>query len=187
MRSDTAARAPRRFLFAVKASRFLTHMKKLKDPHDPLDRFYGRVHELGPKLGPVLYQLPPRWKPNTERLAAFLDALPASPPQAMEFRESAWYSDAVLGMLERSGVALCLHDMPGSASPRLSIGPIVYVRFHGAEAKYRGGYPKGVLEDWADFLLESVRQGRHAYVYFNNDVGGDAPRDAMTLRELLKG
>src|SRR4051812_14193972 len=109
-------RAPAGVLFAVKASRDLTHMKKLNDPEEPLQRFFENAAPLGPTLGPVLYQLPPRWGVDVERLRAFLAALPRRVRHVIEFREPSWYTPEVLDLLERHRVALCLHDMMGSAS-----------------------------------------------------------------------
>jgi uncharacterized protein YecE (DUF72 family) len=177
-------RAPAQFVYAVKASRFLTHMKKLKDPAEPLERFFSRARQLGPAFGPVLYQLPPRWPVNVERLHAFLEMLPRRRPQAIEFREPSWYSDEVFALLERYDVALCLHDMPGSASERLAIGPFIYVRFHGT-TRYGGRYDDGTLESWAEWLAPKIKERLPVYAYFNNDVGGHAPRDATRLREVI--
>ncbi len=109
-------RAPRGFLFAVKASRYLTHMKKLKDPEPPLELFFSRARELGPALGPVLYQLPPRWPVNVDRLKVFLAALPPGVAHVIEFRNASWYTPEVFWLLGSFQVALCLHDMPGSAT-----------------------------------------------------------------------
>src|SRR4051812_33478993 len=120
-------RAPRGFTYSVKASRFLTHMKKLKDPEEPLHRFFTRADCLGRTLGPVLFQLPPNWPVNVERLRVFLNALPRRYRHVIEFRDPTWYSDAVLAMLEKHRVGLCLHDMAGSASARIVVGPLVYV------------------------------------------------------------
>lgn len=181
-----AERAPMRFEFAVKASRFLTHMKKLKDPEEPLDRLFTRMRPLGKHLGPVLYQLPPGWKLDRERLEHFLQALPKGVRHVMEFREPSWYADDVLRTLERYRVALCLHDMRGSATGRERIGPIVYVRFHGASGHYQGAYSEERLQSWADWLHEQRQQGSDVYAYFNNDVGGHAPRDAVKLRGFLE-
>jgi uncharacterized protein YecE (DUF72 family) len=177
-------RVPMGFLFAVKASRFLTHMKKLKDPEEPLDRFYTRARALGRAFGPVLYQLPPRWPVNVERLEAFLRALPRRRQHAIEFREPSWYCDAVFALLDRYRVALCLHDMAGSASGRLRVGPFVYVRFHGS-AKYSGAYEPAALDRWAEWLAAHAGAGTPVFAYFNNDVGGHAPRDAAYLRTAL--
>ena len=159
-------RAPAGFLFAVKASRFLTHMKKLKDPEEPIARFFSRAARLGRSLGPVLYQLPPRWPLNLERLQVFLDALPRRRRHVIEFREPSWYDDRVFALLEQHGVALCLHDMRGSASGRLSIGPFVYARFHGP-SKYSGSYSHAALEEWADWLAERAAEGKRVFAYFN--------------------
>jgi uncharacterized protein YecE (DUF72 family) len=176
-------RAPARFIFAVKASRFLTHMKKLKDPAEPLDRLFSRARHLGRTLGPILYQLPPRWPVNVDRLAAFLKALPPRRRHAIEFRDPSWYRDDVFALLEKRGVALCLHDMQGSASGKADIGPFVYVRFHGT-TKYGGRYDDRTLEAWAEWLAEQARE-RPVYAYFNNDTGGHAPRDAARLRKAI--
>src|SRR3954462_9671522 len=131
-------RVPSRFLFAVKASRYLTHMKKLKDPDEPLEKIFSRASELQHKLGPVLYQLPPQFQLNMERMTAFLDALPSSRrlKHAIEFRHPSWYTDEVMGALDRYNVAMCLHDMRGSETPRESVAGFVYVRFHGATGRY---------------------------------------------------
>jgi uncharacterized protein YecE (DUF72 family) len=180
-----AARAPARFLFAVKASRFLTHMKKLKEPEEPLDRLFTRMRPLVRHLGPVLYQLPPGWKCDAARLEHFLQALPKGVRHVLEFRDPSWYGDGIMALLEQFGVALCLHDMRGSASERARVGPFVYVRFHGAAGNYGGGYSEARLSGWADWLNVERAAGADVYAYFNNDVGGHAPRDARTLRRLM--
>lgn len=188
--ADTFARwrerAPMRFLFAVKASRFLTHMKKLKDPEEPIERLFSRMRSLGRHLGPVLYQLPPGFKRDPGRLEHFLHALPRDAKHVMEFRDPSWYADDVSELLERYGVARCLHDMKGSATGRERIGPFVYVRFHGASGTYSGGYPADRLARWAEWLSRQRAKGCDLFAYFNNDVGGHAPRDAVTLRGLLE-
>ena len=181
-----AERAPMRFLFAVKASRFLTHMKKLKYPEEPLARLFGRMQPLGRHLGPVLYQLPPGWKLDKARLEHFLQVLPRGVKHVVEFREPSWYGDDVSALLDRYRVARCLHDMKGSATGMERVGPFVYVRFHGPSGTYTGAYPEDRLERWAEWLHEQRRAGVPVYAYFNNDVGGHAPRDAVTLRRLLE-
>jgi uncharacterized protein YecE (DUF72 family) len=176
------SRTPASFLFAVKASRFLTHMKKLKDPEEPVERLFSRAVELRSKLGPVLYQLPKQMSKNIERLAAFLEILPARVKHVIEFREPSWYDQDVMQLLRRHNVALCIHDMGGSASPRTLTARFTYLRFHGATGRYNGAYPKDVLEDWAAWLVSA---NVPAFVYFNNDIGGHAPRDARMLVDLL--
>lgn len=181
-----ARRVPARFEFAVKASRFLTHMKKLKDPEEPIARLFSRMRALGVHLGPVLYQLPPGWKVDVARFSYFLDALPRGARHAVEFRDPSWYTPAIFRLMDRRRVALCLHDMQGSATERARVGPFIYVRFHGATGKYGGGYSEERLDGWAEWLRAHREAGCDVYAYFNNDVGGHAPRDAVTLRRLLE-
>lgn len=181
-----ATRAPHGFLYAVKASRFLTHMKKLKEPEEPLRRLFSRMAPLSTHRGPVLYQLPPGWKLDYARLEYFLQVLPKGFRHVLEFRDPSWYADTVLTLLEQHGVALCLHDMRGSATGRERIGPFVYVRFHGATGNYGGGYPDRRLAEWANWLRHCRRTNIEIYAYFNNDVGGHAPRNALTLRRMME-
>lgn len=177
-------RAPPGFLYAVKASRFLTHMKKLKEPVEPLHRLLSRARRLQRTFGPVLYQLPPRWKVNLERLTTFVRALPKRRQHVIEFRDPSWYCDDVFTLLDRAGVTLCLHDMAGSRTGKMLIGPLVYVRFHGPH-KYSGRYEDRVLDDWAEWLAMQGRHGRQVFAYFNNDEGGQAPHDAIRLRSAI--
>jgi uncharacterized protein YecE (DUF72 family) len=179
-------RVPARFLYAVKASRYLTHLKRLREPHEPLDRLWTRARKLDRHLGPMLYQLPPRWKTDVDRLREFVAALPPRRLHAIEFRDPSWYDPDVYEVLTSGKVALCLHDMPGSATKPERVGPFVYVRFHGAAGKYRGGYPGQTLSAWARMLRAWADDGLRCFVYFNNDVGGHAPRDAVTLRDLVE-
>ena len=176
------ARTQKPFLFAVKASRFLTHMKKLKDPEEPVERLFSRARELRSKLGPVLYQLPKQMPKNIDRLSAFLEVLPQRVKHAVEFRHPSWYDDDVMRLLRRHNVALCLHDMPGSETRRMLTARFAYVRFHGATGRYNGAYPDTALAEWAQWLITNDAP---AFVYFNNDIGGHAPRDAKRLVELL--
>ena len=180
-----ARRAPEGFVFAVKASRYLTHVRRLREPEEPLERLWTRARRLGGHLGPVLYQLPPRWRPNRERLAAFLAALPRSEPQAIEIRDRRWYGQALSTKLERAGVALCLHDMTGSATRPERVGPFVYVRFHGSGAKYGGRYTPQRLSAWAARMAEWASAGWPVWAYFNNDIDGHAVEDADRLRVLV--
>jgi uncharacterized protein YecE (DUF72 family) len=181
-----ADRAPARFLFAVKASRFLTHMKKLKDPEEPIARLFSRLRALREHLGPVLYQLPPGWKLDRARLEHFLQVLPGDVRHVLEFRDPSWYAADVLALMEERGVGLCLHDMQGSATGRQRVGPFVYLRFHGASGTYSGSYPDDRLRGWAEWIREQLAGGTDVYAYFNNDVGGHAPRNALTLRGFVE-
>jgi uncharacterized protein YecE (DUF72 family) len=183
---------PPGFVMAVKASRFLTHMKKLRDPAEPLERLMTRAAELGPRLGPILYQLPGQLHLDLERLETFLRALPARVPgvakrlrHVLEFRHPSWYVGETYQLLERHGVALCLHDMAGSEITTPWVGPFSYVRFHGAVGKYYGSYETATLRGWADRLSEQAAAGRDAYAFFNNDPEAIATLNAQTLRQLL--
>jgi len=179
-----AEQAPHDFRYAVKASRYLTHLKRLREPGEPLERLWTRALRLGVHLGPMLYQLPPRWKPNPERLSTFLAAVPRDRPQTIEFRDRRWYRPDMIGLLTTSPVALCLHDMPGSAW-RTPIGPLVYVRFHGAGERYGGSYSPQALTAWADRIAGWSRAGIPVWAYFNNDGDANAVRDAVRLRDLV--
>jgi uncharacterized protein YecE (DUF72 family) len=171
---------PEGFCFAVKGSRFITHMKKLLEPEHALDNLLARAVVLGEKLGPVLFQLPPRWRFNPERLDAFLSALPAFHRYVFEFREPSWYHPEAYAILRRHRAALCLHDMAGQ-SPQELTADWTYLRFHGAEGRYHGGYSRETLDRWAKTLSEWARRGLDVYAYFNNDAFGQAIVDARTL------
>ncbi len=177
-----ARQAPPGFLYAVKVNRFITHMKKLKDPEGPLRNFITRMQALGDHLGPLLYQLPPHWPCNRERFRTFLNALPSDLTHVFEFRHPSWLNDQIFADLDSHGASLCVHDMAGIDVPRLAIGPVVYVRFHGSGAKYGGGYPQATLQSWAQWLTQQAAKGRAAYAYFNNDVEAHAVFDAQILR-----
>jgi uncharacterized protein YecE (DUF72 family) len=178
--------APPGFCYAVKANRFLTQAKKLKDCEEPLARQMASFNALKPALGPILYQLPPRFHLNLERLESFLALLPRDVTNVFEFREPSWYTDATFALLERYGASLCAHDMPGSKSPRVAVGPIAYVRFHGGLSKYYGRYSDEALLGWTDWIMEQARSGRAVWGYFNNDPEAHAIHDAQTLRAMVR-
>jgi uncharacterized protein YecE (DUF72 family) len=187
--ADTFARwgqrVPSGFRFAIKASRYLTHLRRLRAPDEPLDRLWTRARRLGQRRGPMLYQLPPRWRPNPDRLAHFLATIPQDEPQAVEIRDRSWYRRDVLDMLEAAGVALVLHDMPESRTPLRRVGPIVYLRFHGAGERYGGAYSAQRLSAWARRITEWA-EVVPVWAYFNNDMGGNAVRDADRLRRMVE-
>lgn len=177
--------APPGFRYAVKASRFITHMKKLKDVAEPLDLFITRARGLGETLGPLLYQLPPGWSFNRERLESFLALLPLDLDHVFEFREASWMTQEVIELLGERGASFCTHDMPGMEVPRCATGPVAYVRFHGTNGKYHGRYSDECLRAWSGWMVAEAREGRDVWVYFNNDIGGDAIADARTLNRLV--
>jgi uncharacterized protein YecE (DUF72 family) len=178
---------PAGFRFAVKASRFITHFKKLKESGESFGLFFERVRILGKRLGPILFQLPPRWHYDGGRLEAFLASLPPGPSYVFEFRDRDWYRDEALAMLDRFGAGFCIQDMPDSKSPEAVTGRLAYVRFHGPAGKYQGSYPDKDLERWARRMREWEGLGKPVYAYFNNDIGGFAPRNAKTLMGLVRG
>ena len=179
------AQATVKLTYAVKAPRFITHMKKLKECAEPVDEFLSRARRLGGTLGPILYQLPPRWAFNRDRLEEFLGHLPADLIHVFEFREKSWITEDVLALLDARGIAFCVHDMPGSATPRWASGPIAYVRFHGGEGKYWGRYSDEGLLSWTDWIVAEARAGRDVWCYFNNDLFAHAIDDALTLRAMV--
>jgi uncharacterized protein YecE (DUF72 family) len=184
---DWAEQAPPGFLYALKASHFLTHRKKLKDPQGPLELFLGRARLLGPHLGPILFQLPPRWHCNVERLQAFVAHLPPDVLAIIEFRDPTWYVEEVRDLLTAAGVGFCIHDLRGSVSPLWVTGPAVYVRFHGPTAvPYAGRYPLKHLREWAERIAAFREKGQDVFVYFNNDDQAHAVTNALELRGLLE-
>ncbi len=178
--------APPGFLYAVKASRYLTHLKKLRDPEQPLVNVLTRARRLREHLGPILYQLPPHWRCDVERLRAFVELLPMDLVHVLELRDPSWYNDAVREVLTAAQVSFCIHDMRGSESPWWVSGPVVYLRFHGPTAlKYAGRYGRDLLTPWAERIAAWRGEGRPVYAYFNNDDRGYALLDAAELRDLV--
>ena len=177
--------APERFRYAVKAPRFITHMKKLKECEEPVEEFLGRARRLRGTIGPILYQLPPRWACNMARLEEFIGLLPPDLTHVFEFREKSWMSEEVLALLDARRVSFCVHDMPGSTTSRWASGPIAYVRFHGGEGKYWGRYSDEGLLGWTDWIVSQAKSGRDVWCYFNNDIDAHAIHDALTLRAMV--
>ena len=182
---DWANTVPPGFLFAVKASRFLTHIKRLKDAEDPINLFFSRARHLGPHLGPVLFQLPPRWKADPGRLRDFLEVLPKNYSYVIEFRDDTWYTQEVYRLLQQHNVALCVHDWHTEPWKQELTANFSYVRFHGTGGRYAGNYPAHVLQKWASKIQDLSGRLSQIYLYFNNDVGGHAIRNARTLRGVV--
>jgi uncharacterized protein YecE (DUF72 family) len=178
-------KAPEGFCYAVKVNRFITHLKKLVGVEETLNEFVALARKLGPALGPLLYQLPPSLKLNLDRLEAFLKLIPADLGNVFEFRNTSWYEPETYALLDRYGASFCVHDMPGSKTGRIAVGPIAYVRFHGGEGKYWGRYSDEGLLSWTDWILEQSRSGRPVWCYFNNDIHGHAIHDAQTLKSMV--
>lgn len=178
--------APPGFLYTFKASRFITHLKRLKDPEASLERFLERVRGAGSSLGPILFQLPPRWSADPLRLEDFLKALPRDLTHVFEFRDESWHREAIRRLLERYGIAFCIHDHGTAPSPDWVTSDTVYLRYHGSpDAPYSGSYSDPVLEKEAGRIETWRREGKTVFAYFNNDIGGHAVRNALTLKSLL--
>jgi uncharacterized protein YecE (DUF72 family) len=179
-------KAPDGFCYAVKVNRFITHLKKLAGVEEAVAEFSALARRLEHRLGPLLYQLPPSLKLDLDRLERFLKIIPPDLTNVFEFRNKDWYVPEVYALLERYGASFCVHDMPGSKTERIAVGPIAYVRFHGGEGKYWGRYSDEGLLSWTDWIVDQVRGGRPAWCYFNNDIHGHAIHDAQTLKSMIR-
>lgn len=179
---------PASFVFAVKASRFITHNKKLKDPEHALDNLLPRAAHLGPKLGPILFQLPPHWRVNTARLENLLEMLPRELRYAFEFRELSWITPAVSSLLTKFNAAFCIYELAGYHSPLHITADFAYVRLHGpARGKYQGSYSKEKLQVWARQIKSWSAHLKAIYIYFDNDQYCYAAANALSLKSTVLG
>jgi uncharacterized protein YecE (DUF72 family) len=179
-----AARTPDDFVMAVKMSRFLTHVRRLRDPAEPVERFLDRARGLGRKLGPVLIQLPPQFRADRERLEATLRLFPADIRVAVEFRHATWFTDETRRLLERHGAALCLADRRGLRSPLWRTADWTYVRLHEGRATPPPCYGRMALTTWTERIRDGWGSGAEAWIYFNNDPRACAPRNAAMFGAL---
>jgi len=179
-------RTPDDFVFAWKASRYLTHQKRLKEPEDSVALMFSRADRLGEKLACVLYQLPPSLKRDDERLAACLKVLPKNRRHAFEFRDPSWYEAPVFDLLREHDASLCLSDHHHAPAPWEATASWVYVRGHGPTGGYWGSYSDETLSRWAAQIRLWRSEGRDVFCYFDNDIGGAAPQDADRLTALLE-
>lgn len=176
--------APKDFQYAVKASRYITHMKKLKDPEEPLKTFFENAGRLGEKIGPVLYQLPPNWNVNRERLEHFFKTLPDGYRHVLEFRNGSWLTDEIYDLMRSYEIAFCIHDLTPPEMPLITTSELVYIRFHGQKT-HDGNYSDDDLEQWAARIKQWNSAGKMLYAYFNNDVHGYALKNAETLKKMV--
>jgi uncharacterized protein YecE (DUF72 family) len=177
-----AAQVPDGFVFAVKMSRYLTHLRRLREPAEPLERFWSAATRLGSALGPVLFQLPPNFRRDLPALQEVLDRMPATMRAAFEFRHDSWRDDDVWDALDRAGAATVIAHRPRARPPIVVTGGWSYLRFH--QGTLVGpGYRRRTLARWAERIRQL--QADPIYVYFNNDPGGAAVRDADRLRASL--
>jgi uncharacterized protein YecE (DUF72 family) len=176
-----ADRTPADFVLAVKASRYLTHVRRLRDPAEPVALLVDRLRRLGRKRGPVLIQLPPTMKVDAQRLALTLDAFPAGWRVAVEFRHASWFTEEVRAILEDRRAALCLADRQGPLTPIWRTADWTYLRLHAGRALPLPCYGRQALAGWVGRLADQWRPSEEVYVYFNNDPRACALRDARTF------
>jgi uncharacterized protein YecE (DUF72 family) len=179
--------APPGFRFALKYSRYGSHLKHLKDPQQHVGLFVERAERLGARLGPTLVQLPTGWKLDLARLEDFLSALPRRLRWAVEVRHASWLCDPVYAALHRHGAALCIHDLLDNHPHELT-ADWTYLRFHGPEnrRKYAGNYPHQALSATAQRICGWLSEGHDVYAYFNNDEKGYAVENALDLRRFVQ-
>jgi uncharacterized protein YecE (DUF72 family) len=177
---------PAGFRFAAKASRYITHMKKLRDPEQGLSAFLERIALLEGRLGPILFQLPPRWRFNAERLSRFLDALSRDFRYAFEFRDRSWMEPRALDLLRRAEAAFCIYELDGFLAPKEVTADFVYVRLHGPDGLYRGDYATQTLAGWAGAFSAWRAEGLDIYCYFDNDEAGYAAGNASALLGMVR-
>jgi uncharacterized protein YecE (DUF72 family) len=176
--------APPGFVFAAKLSRLITHYHRLADSDSTLRRFLERIEPLDKHLGPLLVQLPPDFEIDLMRLDAFLKLLPADKRWVFEFRHRSWWTGPTYELLREREASFCIYDRGEEATPAVATSPLVYMRFHGPDGA-GSGYSDRALSSWAERLRE-LSGVSEAYVYFNNDIGGHAPRDARRFREIVE-
>jgi uncharacterized protein YecE (DUF72 family) len=176
---------PDDFQFAAKASRYITHMKKLRDPRKTVPVFLKRIALLDDKLGPILFQLPPRWQFNESRLHDFIVSLSTDFSYAFEFRDQSWLNQQTLDLLTGHNMALCIYQLEGYTSPLEITADWTYVRLHGPGGAYQGSYSSKALSGWSDSIARWAQGGNRVYCYFDNDQAGYAAVNARQLDRML--
>jgi uncharacterized protein YecE (DUF72 family) len=179
-------RAPKGFIYAVKGSRFITHMKKLNVDRKSIDIFFDRAALLKEHLGPILWQLPPNLHYNPERLDTFLGMLPEEYRYAVEFRHPSWIRDESFAVLRRHNAAHVHLSSMAMPMDLTTTADFIYIRFHGLEGGFAHDYTREELKPWAQHCRDALRDGLEVYAYFNNDANTRAPGNAMTLRSMIE-
>ena len=177
---------PDDFEFSVKASRYITHMKKLKAPRDAVKRFINHMKSLKGKSAVILFQLPPRWKFNGERLRSFIKLLPDDYLYTFEFRDKSWWNEETFEILESNNSAFCIYELAGTHTPLQITADFVYLRLHGPDGAYEGSYDQATLEQWADKFEQWLGDEHSIYCYFDNDQNGYAVKNAMSLKNMIE-
>lgn len=183
---DWCQQVPEDFMFSVKASRYITHMKKLKDPEESLKNFIERISALEDHLGPILFQLPPKWHLNLDRLKSFFQTLPDDFRYIFEFRDPSWFDESVLDLLHDQRATFCIYDLNGFLSPKEVTSDLIYIRLHGPDGAYKGRYAVEDLAGWTGAISTWFHQGKQIFCYFDNDEKGFAPQNAERLMGMLQ-
>jgi uncharacterized protein YecE (DUF72 family) len=174
------------FVFAWKASKFITHWKRLSpNSVNSIELLERRLSLLGDKSGPVLFQLPPNFQADVERLASFLKLMPAKRRYSFEFRHPSWYSAPIIRLLAKENIAICISDHHDAPAPWKRTADFVYIRGHGPDGRYKGHYSTAALEVWAKRIKSWKARGYDVFAFFDNDQKSAAPVDALKLAQLL--
>lgn len=180
-----AETVPKNFQFSIKASRYITHQKRLNNCQESLNFFYNSIEKLKPKAGPILFQLPPSFAINTERLKEFLELLTNDYRYTIEFRHTTWYTKDIYALLSKHKIALCITDLNGKLSPQEITTDFTYLRLHGPHKSYRGSYGPRSLRAWKKKIQRCIDSNVEVYCYFDNDEKGYAVTDAKFLQDLF--
>lgn len=186
--ANWAKGVPAGFVFAVKANRFITHIKRLKEPEASIRLFLSHLSPLKKKLGPILFQLPPQMKVDLGRLEGLIRCLKRRRDLkvALEFRHESWLTEEVFSLIEEARWTVCLADWPDFGRELPLIGPFCYIRRHGATALYAGCYSDEQLAQDADLAMKLAKQGKDIYIYFNNDAQAYAVKNAQSLMGMIQ-
>lgn len=176
---------PSNFIFAVKANRYITHVKRLKEPEKRITNFIESIKSFEEKLGPILFQLPPKFGFNSERLESFIKILPQNYKYVFEFRDKSWFNPKTYDILRKNNIAFCIYSLGDYQSPKEITSDFAYIRFHGPGGLGSNKYNDEKLNEFCDEIMNFKRQGKDVFCYFNNDEAGYAVENAFELKEKL--
>lgn len=176
---------PEYFIFAIKANQFITHRKYLKDGQETTKKFFEIIEILKHKLGPILFQLPPNWQVNLERLEEFVKILPKKCFFAFEMRNPSWCVQDVIDLFKKFNIALCIHDFTKDLFLEQITANFIYLRFHGPVSLYYGKYSSEHLNQWAEKINQWLKQNFNIFAYFNNDAHGWTVENALEIRNYI--
>lgn len=183
--ADWERQVPAGFVYSVKANRYFTHLKKLNVKAGEIENFLSAAESLKHKLGPILFQLPPKWNINVQRLSGFLNLLPKGFRYTFEFRNTSWYQEEVYALLKEHNCAFCIYELAGHQSPVCLTADFVYIRLHGPGEKYQGSYSTDSLMSWAELCRKWMEENKDVYIYFDNDDSAYAAENALELKKIL--